>query len=136
MLRLLPLAGILTTGVLAVAPAAPAAAKTVSLTGLKTNGAAVALAPGDTLRIALPANYTTPYHWNVKTRPSARVARVVSSSYRQPTGGLPGQGGTQVYVLRAVAAGRTTFATVYESITGDPTPPPKRYAIAIRVRGR
>jgi predicted secreted protein len=109
--------------------ASPAAAKQVKLTKA-ASGTTVTVHVGDTIAIALAANETTGYRWTVGTRPAAAVARLTTSRYVAPGNGVPGQGGTQRYVIKALGTGRTRFATSYAQVgSGD-----KGASFSIRVR--
>jgi predicted secreted protein len=116
---------------------APAAAKQVTLT-IADSGHTVTVHRGDTIRVALKANETTPYHWVVTKRPDRSVARVTSARYVQSAGedgGMVGVGGTQRYTLDAVRAGSTRFVTQYQEIsTGEVSGSDSRFAVRIRVR--
>src|SRR4051812_18760987 len=89
--------------------ASPAAAKQVAVT-IADTGTTVTVHRGDTIRVALDANETTPYHWVVTRRPRAAVARIVTDRYLPGTSGMPGAPGTQRYTLKATGTGRTSFA--------------------------
>src|SRR5712691_1018210 len=108
---LLPLAAL---AAFAVA-ASPASAKQVKLT-IADSGQAVSVHKGDTILVTLASNQTTPFHWAVTTKPKSSVLKVASSKYVAPGQGVPGQGGTQVYKLKATGKGSTTFTAEYVEI--------------------
>jgi predicted secreted protein len=127
---LLPVAALAT---LALA-ATPAAAKQVQLT-IADDGRTIAVAPGDTLVVTLDANQTTPFHWVVTQRPKPSVVRISSAKYVQPSAPIPGKGGTQRYVLKAVGGGLTRFHAQYQEIsTGHRQGTGSIFAVRIRVK--
>jgi predicted secreted protein len=114
-----------------VVAVAPAAARQVTVTAADS-GSRLMLHPGDRVRVVLDANATTGYRWVVGKRPARAVARVSSSAYRAPSEGLPGAGGTQVFVLRATGPGRTNFGATYQQVgSGDVG---RDFGLRIRVR--
>ncbi len=106
--------------------------KTVALTQTD-NGRTVALKTGDTLRITLPENRTTPYAWKFTAEPSAQVMTLTSSSY-VPTPVAPhvvGSGGHQVYTFKVRNAGNTAIALAL-SYVGRTPQVVQRFAVSVR----
>jgi predicted secreted protein len=115
-------------------PASPAAAKQVALT-IADTGTTVSVHRGDTIRVALEANETTPFHWVVTRRPRATVAKVTSSRYVQSPSDLAGAPGLQHYTVKATGRGRTSFAAQYQEISsGAVGSGSSRFTVTIRVR--
>jgi inhibitor of cysteine peptidase len=114
--------------------AAPAAAKQVSVT-IADTGKTITVTRGDTVKVSLDSNVSTPFRWVVTQKPKRAIARVTQDRYVAPAEVLPGAGGTQVYVIRATGKGQTRFQTQYQSITtGRPGDGATTFAVRIRVR--
>lgn len=94
----------------------------------------VTVAAGQTFLIALDSNPTTGYSWSALPGFDAAVVTVVGSSYRGPDRALPGAGGTQIVVLRALAPGTTKLRLGYARPFERGIPPVKRAEFSIRVR--
>ncbi len=90
----------------------------------KTINRDITLGFGDTLKLSLGSNHTTPFHWRVAAKigdPS--VVRQLGHNYEEPsdTGGKVGVPGTEVYTFKARKTGKTTIATDYVA-SNDATP--------------
>ncbi|HEY8581587.1 MAG TPA: protease inhibitor I42 family protein [Capillimicrobium sp.] len=120
------------TTIAALAVAAPASAKTVTVTAAD-RGDTVRAEQGDTIRVSLAANQTTPFKWAVTKRPAAGVARLVGQRYVSPADAPPGAPGRQLYEIRATGAGTTAFRAAYRPLSGGRAA--QRFGISIRVRG-
>ena len=95
--------------------------KTVALTQTD-NGRTVALKTGDTLRITLPENLTTPYAWKFTAKPSAQVMTLTSSEY-VPAPVAPhvvGSGGHQIYTFKVKKAETTSLALALSYVGRTP----------------
>jgi predicted secreted protein len=94
-----------------------AVAKTINLKIDDTNDVQV-VHVGDLIKVSLPANNTTPYHWKITHQPNKKVAKVVKTSYVQGgKSGLAGAPGTQKYVVKAVGKGKTVIVMRYLEIS-------------------
>ena len=93
----------------------------------------VHLRRGDTVRITLAENQSTPYRWRFARRPSSRVLRLVKSEYIVPPmpPGQVGGGGKHVYTFRAIRRGRTSLRLV-ESLFGEPRTIARRFSLSVR----
>jgi inhibitor of cysteine peptidase len=100
--------------------AGPAAAKTINLTIADSNDVQT-VQVGDVIRVTLPANQTTPYHWKVTTKPKRSVAKITKAKYVGSTTGVPGSPGKQIYVIKAVGQGRTRMVAEYQEISTGAT---------------
>jgi predicted secreted protein len=118
---------------LALVPAAPAGAATVTV-GAKDTNKTVALGKGDRLRVVLSENGSTGYVWRTTRRPAASILRFVSSTFvappqtDPPTAGAPGK---RVFVYRARAKGSTALGLSLVGPSGDVG---ERFRLSIRVR--
>ena len=87
-------------------------------------GRDVALAVGDTLKVALGSNHTTPYRWTTDAKiGDATIVKQTSHDYLRPKSELMGAPGSEVWIFAALKAGTTTIVTDYAGIVGsDPAP--------------
>jgi inhibitor of cysteine peptidase len=87
-------------------------------------GRDIALAVGDTLKVTLGSNHTTPYRWTADAKiGDATVVKQTSHEYLRGNPALMGAPGSEVWTFAALKAGTTTVVTSYAGIVGsDPTP--------------
>jgi inhibitor of cysteine peptidase len=87
-------------------------------------GRDVTLAVGDTLKVTLGSNHTTPYRWPADAKiGDATIVKQTSHDYVRPKSDLMGAPGTEVWMFAALKPGTTTIVTAYAGIVGsDPTP--------------
>lgn len=97
----------------AVLVPAGALAMSVGLTQADS-GRRLQFRPGDTMRIALAENRTTPYWWTFAVRPSKSVLRLTSSKYvPNPTPpNFAGGGGEHFWTFKVVGHGSTSLKLV------------------------
>ena len=80
----------------------------------------VTLAVGDTLKVTLGSNHTTPYHWTAEAKiGDGAVLKQISHDYVRPDSAALGAPGVEVWMFAALKAGSTTVATDYTSIVGS-----------------
>ncbi|OBK25384.1 hypothetical protein A5634_26535 [Mycobacterium asiaticum] len=83
----------------------------------------ITLAPGDTLKLSLGANHTTPYRWTPDPKiGDAGVLKQNSHKYVSEHTGRVGAPGTEVWMFTALKAGKTTIVASYGSVVGDAAP--------------
>jgi len=84
----------------------------------------VTLAVGDTLKVSLGSNHTTPYHWTADAKiGDPTILKQTGHDYVRPTSAAMGAPGAEVWMFTALKAGTTTIVTDYTSIVGsDPMP--------------
>jgi inhibitor of cysteine peptidase len=75
------------------------------------------LAVGDTLKVTLGSNHTTPYRWMAETQiGDPTIVQQTSHEFVEPSsvgGNTTGAPGTEVWTFKALKAGTTTIATDY-----------------------
>lgn len=64
---------------------------------------------GNEFKIILDSNPTTGYHWEVVGELDANVVQFISKNYKADGLQMPGSGGKDVWVFKAIAAGETTI---------------------------
>jgi inhibitor of cysteine peptidase len=87
-------------------------------------GQDVTLAVGDTLKVMLGSNHTTPYHWTAGAKiGDSTIVKQTSHDYVRPNSDAMGAPGAEVWMFTALKAGTTTIVTDYSSMVGsDPMP--------------
>jgi len=84
----------------------------------------VTLAVGNTLKVQLASNYSTPYRWAADARVGdSAIVKQTGHEFMQPTSDALGAPGTEVWTFTALKTGATTISTNYASFVGrDPKP--------------
>jgi inhibitor of cysteine peptidase len=95
---------------------------------------AVALVPGQILRLNLAANPSTGYTWQVTTLPACLAADGTPGfTPRAVPAGTVGAGGTMTFAFRAVAAGNGRLELSYRRSWETQAPPVRRFALNVSV---
>jgi inhibitor of cysteine peptidase len=68
---------------------------------------------GKEVRISLASNRTTGYQWKLAQPVNGAVLQLVSSQYVAPGEKMPGAGGTEVWVFKAVGPGKADIHLEY-----------------------
>lgn len=80
------------------------------------NGVSLEITVGETINITLDSNITTGYKWNLVGEPDAKVLKLLSSQYVEPTTSNPpvvGAGGKEVWKFQTVGRGTTSLKLAY-----------------------
>ncbi len=82
------------------------------------------LTVGDTLKVSLGANRSTPYRWSPDPKiGDAALLKQTSHEYlRGNNTDRMGAPGTEVWTFTALKSGKTTIVATYGSVVGDSTP--------------
>ncbi|GLB84040.1 protease inhibitor I42 family protein [Mycobacterium kiyosense] len=81
------------------------------------------LAVGDTLKLSLGANHSTPYRWTADPKiADGTILRQASHEYFHGDTGRVGSPGTEVWTFTALRSGKTTIVASYGPIVGDAAP--------------
>jgi predicted secreted protein len=92
---------------------------------------------GERFVVALAANITTPYKWELDVSAAPGLTQVVDSTYHEtpPEGceGCVGYGGTRSFTLRALAPGTGTLLFSYRGIGEQEAPAARELAIQLTV---
>ena len=95
----------------------------------------VTMGVGNTLKLTLASNYTTPYRWTVDTKiGDASIVQQTDHSYVKPSTDMLGAPGTEVWMFTALKPGTTTITTSYSSFVGKDTKPVCTYTANVTVR--
>jgi predicted secreted protein len=92
---------------------------------------------GDEMTITLISNRTTGYGWEISEGPDEKVAEFVRSEYVPNSDIIVGSGGRDVFVFRAVSAGKTKASFKYVRPWEEDSPQAKteKYTIVVKERG-
>ncbi|CAM4087021.1 putative secreted protein [Mycobacterium basiliense] len=95
----------------------------------------VSLSVGDTLKVTLGSNYTTPYRWTEDTTiGDTTVLEQISHRYVRPDTDVMGAPGTEVWTFSALRPGTTTITTGYSSFVGSDNSPTCTFTAKVTVR--
>ncbi|MBI2702385.1 hypothetical protein A9W98_19090 [Mycobacterium gordonae] len=83
----------------------------------------VTLAVGDTLKVSLGSNKSTPYRWTADPKiGDPALLRQASHEYLRGSTDRIGAPGTEVWTFTALKSGKTTIVAKYGSVVGDAAP--------------
>ncbi len=95
----------------------------------------VTLAVGNTLKVTLGSNYTTPYRWTADAKiADPDVMQQTDHRYVKPSTDMLGAPGTEVWTFTALKPGTTTITTSYASFVGKDTKPASTYTANVTVQ--
>ena len=72
-------------------------------------GKSIEVAAGNEFKIVIESNPSTGYHWDLVGALDESIVQFVSRDYRADEPVLPGSGGKDVWIFKAIAAGETTI---------------------------
>ncbi|WP_454561478.1 protease inhibitor I42 family protein [Mycobacterium haemophilum] len=82
------------------------------------------LAVGDTLKVTLGSNHTTPYRWAADAKiDDATVVKQTGHEFVRSTSGLMGAPGTEVWTFTALKAGTAAIVDNYASVVDSAAAP-------------
>lgn len=76
---------------------------------ISDSGRAIEVAAGNEFKIVIDSNPSTGYRWGLIGELDGKIIEFVSSEYRADEPVMPGSGGSEVWVFKALAAGQTTI---------------------------
>jgi inhibitor of cysteine peptidase len=95
----------------------------------------VTLPVGNTLKLKLGSNYSTPYRWTAETKiGDETIVKQTSHEFVQPTTDALGAPGTEVWTFTALKPGITTITTYYTSFVGHDSTPKCTYNATVTVQ--
>lgn len=95
----------------------------------------VTLTVGNTLKVVLGSNYTTPYRWTIDTKiGDSSIVKQTGHEFVKPTTDAAGAPGTEVWTFTALKAGTTTISTDYTSFVGRNNKPACTYTATVTVQ--
>lgn len=95
----------------------------------------VTLTVGNTLKLQLGANYSTPFRWQADTKiGDLSIIEQTSHQYVQPSTDALGAPGTEMWMFTALKPGTTTISTYYSSFVGKNSAPVCQYTAIVTVQ--
>jgi inhibitor of cysteine peptidase len=95
----------------------------------------VTLAVGNTLKVQLGSNYSTPYRWTADARiGDSSIVQQTSHQFVKPSTDAYGAPGTEVWMFKALKPGTTTISTDYSSFVGKNSAPVCQYSAVVTVQ--
>ena len=88
---------------------------------------------GETIEIALPENPTTGHRWQVDAIDPSLCA-IVADERHAPQRPQPGAGGTHVWRLKALRAGRCHIALAYRRAWETAEPAARNFKLTLRAK--
>jgi inhibitor of cysteine peptidase len=80
----------------------------------------ITLAVGDSLKLSLGANHSTPFRWTPDPKiGDGAILRQASHEYVHGNTDRMGAPGTEVWLFTALKSGKTTIVASYGSVVGD-----------------
>jgi putative lipoprotein len=102
---------------------------------LASSGKQVTLAAGDILTVTLESNITTGYSWNENaTIGDKTVMQQTVHKYQSPATPIPGAGGKEVWIIKALKAGNSTISMEYRRSFEPGAAPAKTLTLSVVVR--
>jgi inhibitor of cysteine peptidase len=95
----------------------------------------VTMAVGNTLKLQLGSNYTTPFRWLADAKiGDSSILKQDSHAYLGPSTDAMGAPGNEVWTFIALKPGTTTISTNYSSFVGKNTGPVCQYSAIVTVQ--
>jgi inhibitor of cysteine peptidase len=95
----------------------------------------VTLSVGNTLKLQLGANYSTPFRWQADMKIADKsIIEQTSHQYVHASTDALGAPGTEVWMFSALKPGTTTISTYYSSIVGKNSAPVCQYTAIVTVQ--
>lgn len=92
----------------------------------------ITVTPGETFDIVLPSNSSTGYRWDILPELDVNLLELVGQNYLAEQPVLPGSGGVDIWIFRAVNPGDTTIALGYYP-PGNETDPEETVTFSVHV---
>ena len=97
-------------------------------------GKSIEVAAGNEFKIVIDSNPSTGYHWELVGELDETVLEFVSNDYRASEPVMPGSGGRDVWVFKAVAAGEAAITLGYYPPSNDPVDPAQTVTFTVIVK--
>lgn len=97
-------------------------------------GKSIEVAAGNEFKIVIDANPSTGYHWEIIGELDEDILQFVLKEYRADEPVMPGSGGKDVWVFKAIAPGETTIVLGYYPPSNDPVEPAQTVTFTIVVK--
>ena len=97
-------------------------------------GKSIEVSAGNEFKIVIESNPSTGYHWELIGDLDAAILEFVSKDYRASEPVMPGSGGNDVWVFKALAAGEATITLGYYPPSNDPVEPAQTVTFTVVVK--
>jgi len=97
-------------------------------------GRSIEVIAGNEFKIVIESNPSTGYHWELIGDLDDRVIQFISNDYRASEPVMPGSGGADVWVFKAIEAGETTITLGYYPPSNDPVDPQQTITFDVTVK--
>lgn len=91
-------------------------------------------AVGSEFKIAIDSNPSTGYHWELGDDLDESIVKFVSQDYNAAEPVVPGSGGQDVFVFKAVSAGEVHITLWYYPPTNEPADPQQKVTFTVTVK--
>ncbi len=96
-------------------------------------GKTIEVAVGNEFKIVIESNPSTGYHWELVGNLDDAVIQFISKEYRADEPVMPGSGGVDVWVFKAVAAGETKIVLGnYPPAQGEPAAQEVTFTVVVK----
>lgn len=99
-----------------------------------TTAVPVAVLAGNQFTIVLPSNQTTGYSWRMASQLNNNVVRQLGNRYVEPSEGMIGRGGTELWTFKAVGKGTQTISMEYVRPWEQNAQPAKKRTFSVTVQ--
>ncbi len=89
---------------------------------------------GNEFKIIIDSNPSTGYHWEIIGEVDKSVVEFISNEYRADEPVMPGSGGVDVWVFKAIATGKTDITLGYYPPSNDPVEPQQTVIFTVTVK--
>lgn len=89
---------------------------------------------GNEFKIVIDSNPSTGYHWEIIGEVDESIVEFISNEYRADEPVMPGSGGVDVWVFKAIAAGKTDITLGYYPPSNDPVEPQQKVTFTVTVK--
>jgi inhibitor of cysteine peptidase len=91
-------------------------------------------AAGSEFKIVLDSNPSTGYHWELGDDLDESIVQFVSNNYNPPTSVVPGSGGQDVWIFKAMKEGQTYITLLYYPPSNEPVEPQQKVTFTVTVK--
>jgi inhibitor of cysteine peptidase len=91
-------------------------------------------AAGSEFKIVIDSNPSTGYHWELGDDLDENIVKFVSIDYHADEPVIPGSGGRDVWVFKAVKAGEAHITLWYYSPSNEPAEPQQKVTFTVTVK--
>ncbi len=89
---------------------------------------------GNEFKIVIPSNPSTGYHWKLGDELDESIVEFVSKDYSPPTSLVPGSGGQDVWLFKAMNPGETHITLWYYSPSNELAEPQQKVTFTVTVK--